>query len=159
MYAAYAVRHKGRSHCAAYLYGGTMNNYREEAITLMTEHSIKPSYQRIQVLSYLLCNHTHPTADIIYKALSDNIPAISRATVYNTLRLFASKGIVSTFSTDNIEMRYDILTESHGHFVCTKCKKIYNFPYTYQNKYMGLDEFQIEEEEITLRGTCSSCSS
>ncbi len=134
-----------------------MERYRSRAIELMNESDIKPSYQRIQILSYLLCYDTHPTADIIYKALSGNIPAISRATVYNTLRLFTSKGIVSTFSTDNVEMRYDILTESHGHFICDECKRIFNFPYTYQNKYDGLDGFQIEEEEITLRGLCEEC--
>lgn len=134
-----------------------METYRDEAIKLMTENNIKPSYQRIQVLNYLLCHHTHPTADTIYKALSNNVPAISRATVYNALRLFSGKGIISTFSADNMEMRYDILTDSHGHFICKVCQTIYNFPYTYHNKYAGLEGFQIDKEEITLRGICSSC--
>lgn len=127
------------------------------ALEMLKEHQIKPSYQRLTILECLMEDRTHPTADNVYKALSGKVPVISRATVYNTLSLFVEKGLVSTMISARNELRYDLLTESHGHFICEKCERIYNFPYHYKNRYAELNGFEIGSEEIVLRGVCKEC--
>ncbi len=134
-----------------------MKNLADKVLNLLEEHNIKPSYQRMQVLEYLMRDNTHPTADVIYKNIHAKSPLISKATVYNALNLFVEKGLVSTMMADKLEVRYDIVTKAHGHFVCKKCKKIYNFDYNYSNQYAGLDDFEIESEEIVLKGICKQC--
>ncbi len=129
----------------------------DKILDLLEEHNIRPSYQRIQVLGYLIDNHSHPTADMIFNDLQELTPAISRATVYNALKLFVQKGLVSTMMPDKFETRYDLLTSEHGHFVCNVCGGIYNFAYDYKNIYPELEGFLIEKEEILIKGICKRC--
>lgn len=131
---------------------------RSKALNMLVEHHIKPSYQRLTILECLIENNTHPTADCVYRLLSDRVPAISRATVYNTLALFVENGIVSTMISGRNELRYDVVTEAHGHFICDRCERIFNFPYTYQNRYAELEGYDVKSEEIVLRGVCRECS-
>lgn len=63
-------------------------------------HGIKPSVQRLAVMEYLKTHCTHPTADEIFSALSPKMPTLSRTTVYNTLRLLASRGAVLSLDID-----------------------------------------------------------
>ncbi|MBR4922900.1 MAG: transcriptional repressor, partial [Bacteroidaceae bacterium] len=46
---------------------------------------IKPSVQRIAIMDYLMTHRTHPAIDEIYLALCEDIPTLSKTTVYNTL--------------------------------------------------------------------------
>ena len=57
----------------------------------LLERDIKPSVQRIAVMTYLLEHRTHPTVDEIYLELQDKIPTLSKTTIYNTLKLFVEK--------------------------------------------------------------------
>ncbi len=129
----------------------------ERILEILEKNGIRPSYQRIQVLTYLLENDIHPTADMIFTGLQEKTPVISRATVYNTLNLFEDKGIVSTMSADRTDTRYDLLDRPHGHFVCDKCSKIFNFEYNYSEVYSGLEGFRIDNKEIVLKGLCKEC--
>ena len=58
----------------------------------LLSYDIKPSVQRIAIMDYLLKHHTHPCIDEIYMALHDDIPTLSKTTVYNTLKLFVEHG-------------------------------------------------------------------
>ncbi len=71
-----------------------MIDYKE----VLKEHSIAPSLQRIKILEFLEKNRTHPTADMIYQALVDEMPTLSKTTVYNTLKAFAEKGVIVELS-------------------------------------------------------------
>ena len=72
-----------------------MNNKKEITndylISLMETHSIKPSFQRILILKYLIEMKNHPSVEIIFKHLMNDIPTLSKTTVYNTLNLFSKK--------------------------------------------------------------------
>ncbi len=129
----------------------------DKLIHVLEQHGIKTSYQRLQVLEYLSNDNTHPTADTIFQNIHKDSPVISKATVYNTLKLFAEKGIITTMIADKFETRYDFVTEDHGHFICNSCGKIFNFNYDYNKKYSDLKGFQIEKEEIVLKGICKDC--
>ncbi|MGL6023638.1 MAG: Fur family transcriptional regulator [Fusobacteriaceae bacterium] len=119
---------------------------------------IKPSYQRMKIYEYLLNNRTHPTVDIIYKALAPDIPTLSKTTVYNTLNLFIENGIVNIIVIEENQTRYDVDTSIHGHFKCDVCEKIYDLnlePSFLQN--LNLNEFQINEQHLYLKGICKTC--
>lgn len=130
----------------------------KKAFDLLEKFGIRPSYQRIQILAYLLEDDSHPTADCIYKNLQESTAILSKATVYNTLNLFVEKGLVSTMIADKFETRYDMNIDQHGHFICRACGKIYNFNYDYGLVDKELEGFKIEGEEIVVRGLCSDCN-
>ncbi len=134
-----------------------MKNRITKAINILKEHQISVSNQRVKILEYLIGNQDHPTADKIYNSLKKQVPVISKATVYNTLNLLVDKGILSKMTADKFETRYDIVVEPHGHFVCSKCNRIFNFPYRYSNDYEDLEGFKIDTAEIVLKGICKEC--
>jgi len=55
--------------------------------THLYKKDIKPSYQRIKIFEYLYHEMNHPTADVIFKNLVNDIPTLSKTTVYNTLKI------------------------------------------------------------------------
>ncbi len=129
-------------------------------VSKLKEFSIKPSIQRIEILEYLMDNRIHPNVETIYSNLVDKMPTLSKATVYNTLDLFAKKGLTNRLYIEPNEVRYDIRKDAHGHFKCEKCKKIedveiYNIETDIsKNGYNGI----IHAEEINYRGICEACA-
>lgn len=119
---------------------------------------IRPSFQRIKVYEYLHKYLGHPAVEEIYSQISCELPSLSRATVYNTLDLFLSAGLIRVISIDGIEKRFDITLHDHGHIKCERCKKIFNFA-------VNIDEFQIDElsgfeifeKNVYFNGICPEC--
>ena len=124
----------------------------------LSEHGIKPSYQRIKVFDYLIKNRNHPTVDNIHKELVGEIPTLSKTTVYNTLKLFHEKGIVLIINIEDNETRFDADISNHGHFKCKKCGKIYDFDLNENNLNLpALKNYAIDEQHIYLKGICPDC--
>ena len=81
-------------------------------IDIMKEHDIAPSMQRVKILEYLRNYKIHPTADMIYQALLDEMPTLSKTTVYNTLKPLQKK--VSWWLSHCSKMRSDMnITPTH----------------------------------------------
>lgn len=136
----------------------TIENYKETLV----DYNIRPTYQRIKILEYLEGNKTHPTVDEIYNHLYPKIPTLSKTTVYNTLRSFADANLVLELHVDNSEVRFDINTELHGHFLCKDCGTIYDFEINTEkleskDLFIGLDDFTIDSKNIFFTGICNHC--
>lgn len=124
----------------------------------LKEKKIRLSYQRVKILDYLNRNRTHPTADEIYTGLIAEIPSLSKTTVYNSLNSLVKANLVQELTIEDNENRYDIVTETHGHFKCEKCGRIYDFT-------VGLDSFnpeelkgfQINQKSVYFKGICKKC--
>lgn len=101
-----------------------MDKLRSHIQQCLTEHGIKPSLQRIAVLEYLMTHATHPTVDTIFSDLYPSIPTLSKATVYNTLKLLVQCGAVNMITIDEKNARYDACTTPHMHFRCRECGAI-----------------------------------
>ncbi len=124
----------------------------------LVENKIKPSYQRMSILEYLIKYKTHPTVDEIHQKLVVEIPTLSKTTVYNTLKLFVEKGIVLLINIEDNETRYDADTSAHGHFKCVKCNKIYDF--SFNNADIVVDELKqyiIQQTHLYIKGICLIC--
>ena len=125
----------------------------------LLEKDIRPSHQRIKIMEFLLKNKVHPTVDYIYNELHEEIPTLSKTTVYNTLNLFVDANLVKTISIEGNEARYDIVTEDHAHFKCLKCNKIYDFPIDTDGIVSKeLNDFKISEMDVFFKGICAKCS-
>lgn len=132
-------------------------------ITSIPEHlkskGIKPSYQRIKIYEFLLSNHIHPTVDTIYRALSPEIPTLSKTTVYNTLDLFLENNLINIVVIDETQTRYDVNTHLHGHFQCKNCGEIFDLELPDDTfDILALKGFKIEEHHVYFKGICKNCS-
>jgi len=134
-----------------------MNFTNEEIMDFLKDNDIKPSNIRLKVFRYLLNYRIHPTVDDIYNSLIDEIPTLSRTSIYNTMNLFKEKGIVNELFLNEKEIRYDINTKLHAHFKCEKCGIIYDFPIV-ENSNNGLKGFVIKNKSINYYGICAKCN-
>jgi Fe2+ or Zn2+ uptake regulation protein len=128
-------------------------------VEALRNHGIPPSLQRIKILEYLHKNRIHPTVDVIYKNLINDIPTLSKTTIYNTLKAFVDKGLITELSIFENESRYDINTHSHIHFRCDNCNQIYDldFPSLFVEDQM-IEGHKIREQHVYLKGTCAKCN-
>ena len=95
---------------------------------------------------------------VIYNALKDDIPTLSKTTVYNTLNLFIEKGIALLITIDESETRYDADTKKHGHFKCRSCGKVVDFDLQFETAASeALKGFQIDEQQVYYFGQCDAC--
>lgn len=126
--------------------------------THLDTNNIKPSVQRIKIFEYLHNNRNHPTVDNIYCDLANEIPTLSKTTVYNTLKLFIENGITSALTIDGNEIRYDAVMKEHAHFKCRTCNRIYDIEINnLELKNSQLAGFKVGETNIHLIGKCKIC--
>ena len=71
---------------------------------------------------------TIPTADQVWSEVRRDFPVISRATVYNTLNLFAEKGLLQSHSFDDGAGVFDANTAAHHHFIDEESGRIVDIP-------------------------------
>src|SRR3989344_4341137 len=83
----------------------------------------RQTIQKSIVLNFLRSVKTHPTAEMVYKAVKKKLPQISLGTEYRNLENFANKGIILKITAGN-QARYDGDISDHGHFICQSCGKI-----------------------------------
>lgn len=122
----------------------------------LKSYDIRPSVHRLAIYHYLDTKRNHPTAEMIYQALSPDNPTLSRTTVYNTLKLFAAHSIVQEVIIEDGEMRYDANISPHAHFKCTECGAVHDF---FLEKHLPLpnSKFKIREIHLNFRGLCPDC--
>jgi Fe2+ or Zn2+ uptake regulation protein len=132
-----------------------MNMIKETLI----RNNISPSYHRLKIYEYLLMNRVHPTVDRIYSDLIKNIPTLSKTTIYNTLKSFADKGLVSPITIENNEVRYDAAVHFHGHFKCLQCGELYDVELEKTDLPEKIDGHTISEHHYYFKGICKNCLS
>jgi len=117
--------------------------------------------QREAVLQVIRTREDHPTANEIFEAARALLPAISYATVYNSLRYFRETGLVREINFGNSASRYDGITDRHDHAICTNCGKLVDFDLNEAADLMGAaarkSRFKPETVYLTLMGLCPDC--
>jgi Fur family iron response transcriptional regulator len=81
----------------------------------LQSHGVIPTPQRLQIAAVLLGRPQHMSAEQIMAAVNRETPRVSKATVYNTLKLFCEKGLTREVIVDPTRVFYDSTTGSHHH--------------------------------------------
>ncbi len=123
------------------------------------EIGLKLTPQRIAILECLEGNKTHPSAEDIFRSVSEKYPTMSFATVYNTLLELKKRGALGELTIDPDRKRYDPSVEPHNHLICTSCKKVVDITADYRIEVP--DElrsgFEITGSHIEFYGICPAC--
>jgi Fur family peroxide stress response transcriptional regulator len=119
----------------------------------------KRTPQRLAILDYLDGNTAHPSAEDVYRAVSERYDSMSFATVYNTLNTLSQAGAVRELTIDPDRKRYDPDTSMHHHLICVGCRKIVDIPDT-----VGIEmpkdaapDFKIIGSHVEFYGQCPTC--
>ncbi|USS91791.1 Fur family transcriptional regulator [Fructobacillus americanaquae] len=89
--------------------------------SVLQEHKLKATNQRLTLLEYMMSHDTHPTAEMIH----NDLPDISLATVYNTLEKFVNaKLVVVIEGISDGKRHYDAASHPHYHVINTQTNEI-----------------------------------
>ena len=100
---------------------------RDELVTLLREHGINPTHQRIEIAYVLFSRGEHVSADQVLAAVNDRHSETSKATVYNTLNLFLKHRLIREVIVDPSKGFYDPNTVPHHHFFNIDTGKLTDF--------------------------------
>lgn len=125
-----------------------------DVATLLREHGINPSAQRVALAQYVLHTDQHPSADEVWSRVRKHFPHVSRATVYNTLNLFVDKGLLRSFVLTEGRVVFDPKVADHHHFIDEDSGRIHDIPWDAVNvsRIAALDGFQVREYQVVMRG-------
>jgi Fur family transcriptional regulator, peroxide stress response regulator len=117
--------------------------------------------QREAILRLLRKTRSHPTADQIYDEVRKDIPNISKGTVYRNMQVLEEDGAISVLNINGTQSRYEVKQESHYHFRCEKCGRVFDLDEPVE---LELDErvakktgFIVSYHQTEFRGLCSDC--
>ena len=89
---------------------------RKHVAALLESRGIHSTAQRIRIAELLFARDQHLTAEQVIRLLAKDGTRVSKATVYNTLNLFADKGLLRALAIDRQCGVFDSNTLPHHHF-------------------------------------------
>ncbi len=136
--------------------------YLKDALATLRESGVRITPQRHAILEYLISSEAHPTADEIYRALEDDFPNMSVATVYNNLKVFLNTGLVKELTYGDSSSRFDFASHDHYHIICDECGKIVDFhhPGLQEVEHLAshMTGFKVNSHRLEVYGTCPECA-
>ena len=86
------------------------------AMEILESGAVKPTRQRLAIARVLFARHQHLSADQVMLSANRADAELSKATVYNTLKLFVEKRLIREVIVDPDKVFYDSNTGPHHHF-------------------------------------------
>ena len=117
--------------------------------------------QRGAILKLLRGGYCHLTADQIYDEVRNEMPNISKGTVYRNLKVLREMGLVSELNLNGTASRFEAKRDSHYHFRCERCGCVFDVDEPINKE---LDRriakrtgFKISYHQLEFRGLCHDC--
>lgn len=120
------------------------------------------THQREVIYRALMEMEGHPSPEAIYGRVKQQIPAISLATVYKNLKTFIDAGLIGEVSLHHGALRLETNSLPHHHFVCTRCKEIFDI----EDDHLAPVElrrelpagFKLQHCSVEFQGLCARCA-
>ena len=116
-----------------------------------------------RIVSDVFCSmHNHPSAGMVYDAVQEKFPGISKATVYRLLAEAAEEGKIQRLKLADANDRYDITIGDHYHVVCRFCGAVADVDAEVDGESIalnarGCENFLVEECHVEFAGICERC--
>ena len=121
----------------------------------LAARGLRVTQQRLQVLQALR-QLDHPTAGELYDKLSEDIPNLSKKTVYSTLETLEEAELAVRLSVGDGAHRYEANTEPHSHAHCRACGRLEDLPHASTPAALPAG-FTPERVFVMVQGTCRDC--
>ncbi|MBQ9087005.1 MAG: transcriptional repressor [Clostridia bacterium] len=116
-----------------------------------------------RIVTDVFCSmHNHPSAGMVFEAVQERFPGISRATVYRLLAEAAEEGRIQRLKLVDANDRYDITTGKHYHVTCRCCGAVADVKTEVDDGRLtdgaeGYEGFLIEGCHVEFVGICEGC--
>ena len=119
------------------------------------------SKQREIILDTLSKNAIHPSAEALLEFLKRDDSNVGMTTLYRNLNQLADAGLIKKIDGLEPSAHFDHNTFEHYHFICEKCKKVYDIPSSVAPDLVKntteATGFDITSHDIVFHGICSEC--
>ena len=127
---------------------------RSDIVAMFKEAGITPTHQRIKIAEVLFSRTQHLSAEEVLVEVNEGGEEVSKATVYNTLGLFAKHGLVREVIVDPSKVFYDSNLCEHHHLYYSDSGKLEDITAD-QIEVTKLPELpdgiEIEEVDVIIR--------
>lgn len=97
------------------------------------------------MFDYLRSVETHPTAEDVYRAVREQIPNISLATVYKALEALVESHLAAKLAYADGAARYDYRCDHHYHIRCLKTGQVRDLDVPFDKKLIDKLDPQLVE--------------
>lgn len=87
-----------------------------EITDLLRKHGITSTLQRVEIAQVMFSKLQHLSAEQVLEKVNRGRGIVSKATIYNTLRLFVEKGLIKEIIADPTKVFYEPKSTDHHHF-------------------------------------------
>lgn len=138
-----------------------MNNIKEkieELKMVCKQRQMRLTPQRVAIYKALIETKSHPSAEMLYENLKNEIPELSLDTVYRNLATLEEMDLIFRVDSQLECARFDADKTPHHHFICTKCGAVYDV----FDKIIDRQDYQtnfgiIKNVNIQFCGICNNC--
>jgi Fur family transcriptional regulator, ferric uptake regulator len=135
---------------------------REEFIERFRHLHLRVTPQRLLVIEALASQSGHMTADEIMRWAAARYPAINLATIYRTLDLLTSVGLVTQTDLRGGAIRFELVGETrHHHLVCERCGAVTEVDDALfapvRERLLRDFGFRTDARHLALFGLCAGC--
>ena len=132
-----------------------------DSAALLRQRGIHVTAQRLAVLR-AVAGQPHITADAVAEVVRTGIGAISLQSVYDTLALLVSEGLIRRIQPSGSSARFeDRVGDNHHHLICRTCGRVVDVdcavgaaPCLTPKDDRG---YEIDEAEVAYWGRCPDC--
>ena len=131
------------------------------ATDLLRQHGLQVTAQRIAVIRAVSAC-PHGTVDDVAEVVHNDIGAISRQAVYDSVGMLAEKGLIRRIQPAGSPARYeDRVGDNHHHLICRTCNRMVDVDCAvgYTPCLTAADDsgYEIDEAEVIYWGRCPEC--
>lgn len=133
-----------------------------EAAGLLEGVGVRPTRQRVVVLTELMAEQNDATAQQLHERLRARGERLGLATVYRTLGLLADEGVVDVLSHRPGELCYRRCAEGHHHhLVCSECHRVVELDECelgpWLDRVSSEHGFVATGHRLEVAGLCAAC--
>lgn len=122
---------------------------------------VKKTAQTKFIYNFIKSTKRHPSAEEIFNEASQNLPYITRATVYNVLRRLLKSGEVKELYIKKGLTVFDGNTSSHPHLKCKVCGRVEDIEVPGFEKIVDeiTEKYRNADVELNVYSVCDECKS
>lgn len=127
----------------------------------LESRGLRKTPERFAILRKLLTFKSHFDVEELYASLEEDSYHVSLATVYNTLKLMQTCGLLRTHRFDGGKTQYEKAFGNHLHLICSQCGKVKEedspklLEMLAEKKYRF---FRTSFISVYVHGVCAACA-
>jgi Fe2+ or Zn2+ uptake regulation protein len=128
----------------------------------LRERGQRVTPQRLMVARVVGDLDRHVSAEVVFGEVSRRMPGVSLPTVYATLELLESIGLIHRVATERGAVIYDPRTDQHHHLACRSCGAIVDVEGAVDADALlaaaRSSGFAPDHAQVVVRGLCADCA-